>query len=247
MPRESSGLKIASHNVRGLGNGRYGPNLPVKLIALSKIWLAHRLDIVCLQETHVLIDGITRVNFHLSRAAEMLGGCGWDTFWTPAVSSRSCGVAILIRSSLVASGTVQVGRPIPHTTGRLLILPIQWGSHSFKIVNIYVPVDSRSQQRVFITSYLKRVAAAPGKQIWCGDYNFVRSAMDCLNGSHGADHTIADHFDAECPHLMDSFRYLHPTQRTFTRVCNSSAARLDRILLSPTLLPYVAKAYITSG
>ncbi len=136
MPRESIGLKIASHNVRGLGSGRYGPNLPVKLIALSKIWLAHRLDIVCLQETHVLIDGITRVNLHLSRAAEMLGGCGWDTFWTPAVSSRSCGVAILIRSFLVASGTVQVGRPIPYTTGGLLNLPITCGPHSFNTLNI---------------------------------------------------------------------------------------------------------------
>jgi hypothetical protein len=54
-----------------LGSGLFGPNLPVKISALSKIWLAHRLDIVCLQETHVLIDGITRVNLHLSTAAEM--------------------------------------------------------------------------------------------------------------------------------------------------------------------------------
>jgi hypothetical protein len=61
------------------------------------------------------------------------------------------------------------------------------------------------------------------------------------------DHTIADHFDTQCPRLMDSFLYLHPTKRTFTRVCNTSAARLDCILLSTTLLTYVSKAYIRSG
>jgi exonuclease III len=135
MPRPPGGLNIASHNVGGMSDSLYSELLSVRIHALTRIWLYHRIDIVCLQERHIVYADIAQAKFQLARASEILGGCGWDNFWTPASSTTSTGVAILIKHSLVSSGILQVGRPVTHDTGRLLTLPNKWGAHSFTLAS----------------------------------------------------------------------------------------------------------------
>jgi exonuclease III len=125
MPRPPAALNVASHNVGGVSDSLHSELLSVRIHALTRIWLYHHIDIVCLQETHVVYEVIAQAKFQLARASEILDGCGWDTFWTPASSTRSTGVAILIKHSLVSSGIQLVGRPVIHDTGHLLTLPIK--------------------------------------------------------------------------------------------------------------------------
>jgi hypothetical protein len=163
--------------------------------------------------------------------------------WTPALTAHSCVVAILIWSALVSSGILKVGPPTPHYTGRLLTLPLTWVSHSFTCLVTYVPSGTQQVQPDFMTNTLIAVAALPGNKIYCGDFNFVHSPhLDCLHGSHHLDGPVAAHFDNLCPQLSDAFRALHPRTCSFTRVAVTTAAQLDRILVSDTLLRFVSTA-----
>jgi exonuclease III len=164
MQYEPANLSIATHNVRGL-LGAAPPDVPTKVHALCRIWMHRKVDIVCLQETWITTPLIAQAEFHLNRASMLLGGGGWVPFWTPANSRHSCGVAILVRSALLSSGSLQVGIPCPHATGRILTLPMSWGSHDFICIFTYVPCAAYSTQRNLITSHLTDVAATPGLQI----------------------------------------------------------------------------------
>jgi exonuclease III len=200
-------------------------DVPAKLHALCRTWIHRKLDIVCLQETWITESKIPFAEFNLNRASQLLGGGDWVAFWAPALTAHSCGVAILIRSALLSSGILQVGPPTPHFTGRLLTLPLSWGSHSFTCVATYVPSGVQRLQREFITNTLIAVTALPGDKIYFGDFNFVHNPhLDCLHGSHHLDGPVADHFNNICPHLNDTFRALHPQTRGFTRVAVTTAA-----------------------
>jgi exonuclease III len=151
MQHEPANLSITTHNVSGLLGTAPTMHVLSKLHALCRIWMHHKVDIVCLQETWITTPLIHMSEFHLNWASMLLGGCGWVPFRTPAISPHSYGVAILVRSALLSSGSLQVGIPCPHATGRILTLPMSWGSHDFTCIVTYVPSASYSTQRTFIT------------------------------------------------------------------------------------------------
>jgi exonuclease III len=239
-------LFIASHNVNGFCRHlEY-----TKLHALCRVWESHGFDVVCLQETHLTNSMFTTATFHLNNASEIFGGAGWTPFWAPAASSQSCGCAILIRTPLIISGAIEVGEPRHLNSGRLLTLPLKWGGHTFKISSIYAPVDNIADKINFVTSSLSPLHESGGAHIWAGDFNFVHTPpLDCsITSIHATrDRSIARHFTATCPLLLDTFRTKHPTRRGYTRINPNSAARLDRILVTSTILSYITTGDICGG
>ena len=48
----------------------------------------------------------------------------------------------------------------------------------------------------------------------------------------------------QCPHLTCAFRARHPSKRAFTYISPMGASRIDRIYVSPQLLPFVEQCSI---
>jgi exonuclease III len=238
-------LFIASQNV----NGFCRHLVYTKLHALCRAWESHGFDAVCLQETHLTNNMFTTATFLLNNASEIFGRAGWTPFWAPAASSQSCGCAILIRTPLILSGAIEVGEPRHLNSGRHLTLPLRWGGHTFKISSIYVLVDNIADKINFVTSTLLPLHESGGAHIWAGDFNFVHTpALDCLNSIHAIrDRSIARHFTTTCPLLLDTFQTKHPTRRGFIRINRYSAACIDRILVTWTILSYITTSNICGG
>ena len=94
-------LRIGTHNVRG------GLTDAVHVFALTKLWLRERLDIVCLQETHLGVASQALAERCLSVACEQLGGGGWVAFWShctagAAGSDAASGGAVGVDTSMGA-------------------------------------------------------------------------------------------------------------------------------------------------
>ncbi|PNH10273.1 Transposon TX1 uncharacterized protein [Tetrabaena socialis] len=243
-------LRVGSHNVRGLlGAGIYGDY--GRLIALLRCWTQQRLDVVCVQETHICSCDIPRATSALLSAAKELRLGNWRTWRAPAPSSRSGGVAIFIRSALFTSGVLQLRADTPApaaaTAGRLLHLPVAWGGHDFTLACAYLPSGNFPAQRAFILAHLAPLAAAPGAHVWAADFNFVTDPTLDGTSARPPDAATARCFVEACPGLADAFRALHPTRRAFSFICPISASRLDRILISTATLPSVLSCAIVAG
>ena len=255
--RLAPGLRCASHNVRGLRCGAAHPqgHLRSKVHNLVRIWAVHlRLHVVCLQETKVRADdtlGKTRVEHALLDAAADLGVPPFKVFWGCSPASAG-GVAILVRDDLLSSGRlVIVGgeqrglRKDPD--GRLMHLQCSWAGLRFLLASVYLPSGDPAGQSSFISDRLRPLVASSSLPcLIAGDFNFTPSWLfDRLSTAQ----PVAVHRD-EAPaaamlqlateqRLVDAYRHLHPSRRSYTFHGPRSAARLDRIYISAPLLPYL--------
>ncbi|ESO86744.1 hypothetical protein LOTGIDRAFT_146024, partial [Lottia gigantea] len=104
-------------------NGLLGPN---KIHYLNNLLLLERFDIVFLQETHVSDIKIAK---YFEKILTF-----YKCFWSFG-SNRSCGSAILVRTSL----DFTVNKFHFDLQGRLVILDISINDISFRFLNIYCP------------------------------------------------------------------------------------------------------------
>ena len=236
-------LRIGSHNVRGLLGQQADES--ARLVALLRCWARQRLDVVCVQETHVPAADVPRATVMVDLACRRLRLGRWHAWWGPAASRRSGGVAIFVRSALLASGAASVAAELPavapDAAARLLLLPLSWGGHVLSLGSLYLPSSDPPAQRAFIATHLTAAAAVPGLPVWAGDYNFVRDRARDSSAraptSRASDIATSRGFDAALPGLADAYRHLHPTRRSFSFVHASGASRIDRLHLSTALLP----------
>jgi exonuclease III len=136
-----------------------------------------QLDIVAIMETHASF--VTRVQLQ-----HMLMREGWCSFWSLGGQTKSAGIAILIRNSLLASGRLQLrGDPTPGpntagTRGRLLRVPILWGRQPIDIVGVYMHASAYQPNVAMIQTTLKEWhdTAPSGNLVVMGDFNFVHCA-----------------------------------------------------------------------
>ena len=61
-------------------------------------------------------------------------------FWGSNTAARSAGVAILIRTSLIDNQSIKIHSPHADIDGRLMHLKNEWGGHSIRLINSYLPV-----------------------------------------------------------------------------------------------------------
>ncbi|KAG1674050.1 hypothetical protein FOA52_000356 [Chlamydomonas sp. UWO 241] len=98
-----------------------------KLVDLMRVWARdRRLDVVCLQEVHIAADDVASmdgVDRYASSCAYHLGTESYTFFWGGGAGT-SAGVAILVRSDLLASL-----QPVVQADGdgRLMVMDITWG------------------------------------------------------------------------------------------------------------------------
>jgi len=232
-------LRCGSHNANGLTAGS-------RVALAAADWLRAGYHLVLIQETHLTLFSAVRVQQQLARL-------GWTCYFAhsppgPAGRPRG-GTAILVRSALVRDGTFTVAGGDAaverHAEGRYIAMPVRWCGHRLHVCSIYMPNDS-TQQRQLIANVLRPLAASAGTQqlLWGGDFNFVPSLqLDRLHpggGGHHPDPGTQRRWQEALPDLLDSFRARHPGRRSYTYLRAGTASRLDRIYISPLLLPHLA-------
>ena len=203
------------------------------------------------------MQGITR---GLGAAAQRLGVPGWDVVGqAPTPTARTAGVVILVRKDVMRELAVVATpprlMPAEAPQGRFVPLSFTWGGHRVHLATMYLPTSRypAGERRAFVEHTLGSVAqGATGEDhmLWVGDFNFVHDPhLDSTAGvgGRGADAAVADAFQAACPHMVDTFRRLHPTRRAFSHLYRANVtggSRLDRIYASSTLMPYVISSTV---
>ena len=248
--RLAPGLRLATHNVRGIMGG--------SLTSLKKVhqlfsiwWTQLRLDIVCVQEICIAADATNRqrsVQQALDAAAKRRGHPGYSIHWgCNTGSARSAGVAFFVRRGLPLE---IVGSVRADGDGRLMTMRCHWAGHDFQLVNCYLPSGDPAGQRLYIESRLQPLLAASTVPVMLvGDWNFTpdwrRDRLSTAEGTtHHQDEGTAQCFASLPSALVDAYRHRHPQRRSFTyhgpagADCRT-ASRIDRIYVSPELAPRV--------
>ncbi|PNW73896.1 hypothetical protein CHLRE_13g577201v5 [Chlamydomonas reinhardtii] len=244
-------------NVRGLR--KRVPHLGCsRLHALLSCWERQHLDVVCLQEMHVLDSDIDLVTADLAAAAQRLHAREWTAWWAPAQKPEgrrvTGGTAILIRSSLLQQGAMvltggaaAVSVAAGAWAGRGVSVQLQWGGHTFTLTSAYFPLVSTAQQ-AFIREWVGPRASGSGEHLLAADFNFVADvALDTVTGRARSDGPAAAALAAACPGLIDVLRRRHPARRVCTFFHPHGASRLDRILCSGGLEPQVLECGVAAG
>ncbi|KAG1676365.1 hypothetical protein FOA52_001160 [Chlamydomonas sp. UWO 241] len=216
---------------------------------------------MCLQEVHIAADDVASmdgVDRYASSCAYHLGTESYTFFWGGGAGT-SAGVAILVRSDLLASL-----QPVVQADGdgRLMVMDITWGGGGaggggggaggggagrLRLVNAYLPASQPSRpavQAAFIEERIRPLAAGQTHLMLAGDFNFVESPRDRARSEgplEWRDRTPAAVMAAlvEDSPLRDAYRLIHPMQRGYTFSAYNAQARLDRLYVSTALVPRV--------
>jgi len=171
------GLKVTSHNVRGLLPSGDAPD---KICALVEHWAIHqRADVVLIQETHLSPSSEGRAARQLLQAANHLHVPPYSAHWNSCPTGGRAGVGVLISRRLLESGHLSLANSTfsKDKEGRLLGVRCSWGGHSLALASVYCPSGTSRQQaqRSFLADTVSRWLDCQGsaKIILGGDFNFV--------------------------------------------------------------------------
>ena len=225
-------LRIGTHNVAGLFRGGWrhllregdaaapptAAELPThysqRLLAHARLWARQRLDVVCLQETHVPAAEVPLAMHALASLGPLLHGAGWEAWFSPADQRCRAGVAVLVRSSLLRSHLLEVRAPQLADDGRMVTCQLRWGGHCIHLVAAYLPSADPAGQQQFIAGRLAQLPAS-GLRVWAADWNFVEEPARDATGQR-RDAPTAALLHQLCPGMKDAYRRLYPQGRAFT-------------------------------
>ena len=224
-------MKVGTLNVNGFVTSATKRSHIFNFISTEK------LDIICLQETHLTDNDNTSDIFKDFKGKVFLNSCN---------IGRKYGVAILIREGLDCS----VSKIQKDTNGRILSLLCQLKSHVVNIVNLYCPVNP-CHRAEFIASTADYYIKTHNKltvtnRIVCGDFNCVDNVTLDRTGAKNRTtvgikqlNTIIENYS-----LHDAYRHLHPDQKSYTyhNKFRKSYSRIDRLYISEQLLAELQQA-----
>ena len=241
--RHAPGLRVATHNVRGFGKGAWeaidgqlrAPPLAIaditdKLHALVALWAQLKLDVVCLQETHLRDErAAAATQLRLDEAAASLLCPGFTAFWGNNTStSGGAGVAVLVRTSLLDRGAITVREQLiaRDPKGRLLVVPLSWAGHEMRLVVCYFPNrpgDQMAYCSQVLRPHLER-AAAGGQVVLLGDLNHtfdpVRERFRVLDGGE-VQASAVQVADGSAPTTSRNHQAELRTAETFLGLCTA--------------------------
>ena len=213
------GLLLLSENAQGLNDTE-------KLSGLFQDLKNSKADVVFLQETKI------KSNDDFSKK-RWRGKSAWGC---AAVAAR--GTAILLPTT--SKCTPDLGRAL--TNPRYTILPATWGKENLLLISVYAP-NERVNQLGFFSELSTRLLDSDllddnPSVILAGDFNSVEDPeVDKLGGAQSSGHpsTLDDLLDLL--DLQDAFRVHNPTEKEFTWSNATTSTRIDKIFVSPSLLP----------
>lgn len=232
-------MRLISWNVNGLravlGKG------------FDEIFEAFAADIFCMQETK-LSPGVLDKNYS-----------GYESYWNHADKKGYSGTGIFTAVHPV-SVTYGIGRAEHDAEGRVITAEYD----DFYLVNVYVPNSQNELARLSyrmewedaFRAYVKGLDAVKPVVI-CGDMNVAHNEIDLKNPK--TNHRNAGFTDEEreafgrllAEGFVDTFRYLHPDDPTYSwwsyrynARSKNVGWRIDYFLISERLLPRLVSADI---
>ena len=200
-------IRIISLNARGLKN-------KLKRTAIFNYLKQHRIDIACIQESHVMDNDVVT----------------WEKQWGGKIlynkgTSKSRGEMILISKHF--SGSVKLEK----CQDRLITVLVEYGEIHLVLANIYAPNDTAEKIRFFNILQTILCEYRLSNLIIMGDFNCViNNKLDIISG-HPHKNTEIDQFIETITVLgtQDAWRIFHPDEREFTwcRHTPFTARRLD--------------------
>ena len=171
----------------------------------------------------------------------------WDgpSFWATGTSA-SRGVALLFKPSpLLSRATSAAVDP----NGRFVAVKCDLSGSQITIASVYAPVERQERTPFFHSSLLPALPAGTPLALG-GDWNCVASDQDLIGGQPGTRQAGFQHGLLPLQQalgLQDAFRHLHPQAREFTHTATSgsSSARIDRWLVTDSLLPDISAATVS--
>ncbi len=259
---------MGSHNLQGkmaLRSSDYDLTR-ASIKSFADLYLSQKLDVVLLQETFLgdaddLAAGV-QAEFAKHGYKLVLGRSRPRT----RSHKRACGgTGVLIRQSMLepaAEGEAPLAKlgaeVVRADDDRSLEISLSWGGHRLRLASHYLPSGKPDEQIAYITDRLGPAAEAAvlseAAVIWGGDFNFVLDRrLDTLAERvpgqplpRPDDERVLRHWQlVGCHRMVDTLRTRRPASRAISRA--ASRARIDRIHVSPVLLPYLVKAEILSA
>ncbi len=177
----------------------------------------------------------------------------WDgpSFWA-AGTSASRGVALLFKACLLLSEVLAYAAD---PCGRCIAAQGTLSGSHVTMASVYAPVERQERAPFFQQSLLPAMPIGT-PLLLRGDWNCEASQarrgeaedLDLVEGQPGTrQHGFQLLPFQQALSLQDAFRCLHPQARelTHTATNNASSARIDRWLVSDSLLPNVSAASVT--
>ena len=218
-------VSIATINVNGLRdcNKRMG----------FLHWLSHlSLDIVCLQEVHVLTS---------AEGSSWFDSFGYRSFVSPG-SNHARGTVILFRPTFSLSGS------FCDTEGRFVLCDFTFRGKFFRVASLYAPNVNPDRDNFF--SFVLAKIDPSVHTFLCGDFNSVFDRTLDRWGSCPFDYSressalLSGLFRDCC--VLDAWRLCHPTAKSFTwsKPDGSIKSRIDLIGVPFAWAPFISSCLI---
>ena len=216
-------LTIDSLNCRGLGDKK-------KRRRIFNHFFRRGIDIILLQETHTTQTTALQYKDEWKKLSRK-----HTSFWN-SLSSRACGVAILIRDQT----KTKILNSLQDDNGRIITLQFKCFNDTYQTQTIYAPSNPPSRPLFFQS--LENYVFPDGQIIAGGDFNMVENPLiDRSGGTLSAKHTrgLPELQDYRIPlNLVDMWRELHPDSVAYSWSSLDDKdihSRLDRFYLSNSL------------
>ncbi|CAI7836059.1 unnamed protein product [Closterium sp. NIES-53] len=193
---------------------------------------------------HQLLGGTALLAHYPLLSCPLCGGHHYDKFHNPQIlvaspTAKAGGVALICRRHGLSLHNILI-----HPSGRLVAAELHLDAFHITLVAVYFPADA-AERKVFIRSVLGPAVdgVQPGSHLLImGDFNLVEDPLLDRTSRKG---TMKENEDlyrrCDTFRLSDAFRVLHPYKREFTfySCANQTSSRIDRALISQSLLAHV--------
>ena len=221
-------LQIGTLNCQGLRNEK-------KRKTFLRNFVADKLDITCLQETHLTDEEMQSLETLWKGSLHFVAG-----------TKRSKGLCTLFHPHIKAKAVSLI-----YKSDRILISSFELDHEKVYVVNVYAPCIDR-EKRAFLgelNALIKnKIKDADSTNIVCvGDFNMVmNNELDIVSGAKHP-REIVDEFNACVTNLelQDAWRCLNPDVKDFTWTrSHGIARRLDYVFLGESLMPFLSASKI---
>ena len=224
-----SPIKVSTFNVRGFMNKK-------KRVSILRRFKIDKLDIVGLQESHIVDDNIMK---------ELSLQWGGKIHFSNG-TNRSKGLITLFSSKYN-----DIDVKLLYKSDRIIISCLPFASTNLIIINVYSPCE-HSNKSAFLDHLLAIIQSHvqiedQGSMICLGDFNIAYSDTDVVSGNpHASDIRQGFNTFVRTIGFVDSWRMLHPSEKDFTwsRAVPSCARRLDYIFVGESIACYIKDSII---
>lgn len=222
-PLSRANIQIATLNVNGRASSSHPTRGPVsKWTNIHRVMREKKIDILCLQETHLENEHINQIHNLFGRRMLVINSA------TPNSPGATGGVAFVINKeclSYLSTETFEI------TPGRALLLTVaRPNDRQLTLLNIYAP-NAPHAHPTFWNEIQNKIPRQRSPDIVLGDFNLTEDPIDRAP-AHTDNEPAAEALKIfkESLNIRDVWRHENPDTRLFTfSSSNGSLSRLDRI------------------